>query len=144
MGKKSYSRPLIILLVEDNVADEVLIRETLLEEDDFPTVVQRVEDGMEALAFLRRTNKYTNAVRPDLVLLDLNLPRKNGFEVLEEIRSDSSLKDIPVIILTTSGAEEDVHKAHKLGADSYLFKPFDIHEFTDTIKKLNIPFFSGN
>jgi two-component system response regulator len=95
-----------------------------------------VEDGMEAMAFLRREGKYADVPRPDLVLLDLNLPKKDGREVLEEIKTDDELKRIPVVVLTTSQAEEDILRAYGLNANCYITKPVDLDQFVKVVNSI--------
>src|SRR5512135_1328983 len=114
--------PIDVLLVEDNPADVRLTVEALKEEKVYNNL-SVVSDGVEAMAFLRREGKYAKAARPDLILLDLNLPRKDGREVLEEIKNDDSLKVIPVVILTVSRSEEDILKSYNLHANCYISKP---------------------
>ena len=122
-----------ILLVEDNPGDVRLTREAL-KEGKILNHVSVVGDGVEALAFLRREDKYANAVRPDLILLDLNLPKKDGREVLAEIKADAGLKKIPVVILTTSAAEQDVLKTYDLHANCYITKPVDLEQFIKIVQ----------
>lgn len=121
-------RPVEILLVEDSPADVRLIKEALKEGKIFNTLTV-VEDGVEALAFLKRERRYAQAARPDLILLDLNLPRKDGREVLEVIKHDPELKQIPVVILTASNSGKDIVKSRELHADYYVTKPFDWEQF---------------
>ena len=121
-----------VLLVEDNEADVRLTREALREAGD--TVrLSSVADGEQALAFLRRLEGYADAPRPDIMLLDLNLPRKNGLEVLEEMRSDPDLVALPVIMLTSSRASSDVTACYSRGANAYVVKPLELDEFMDLI-----------
>jgi len=122
-----------ILLVEDNPGDVRLTREAL-KEGKILNHVSVVGDGVEALAFLRREDKYANAVRPDLILLDLNLPKKDGREVLAEIKADVGLKKIPVVILTTSAAEQDILKTYDLHANCYITKPVDLEQFIKIVQ----------
>jgi CheY-like chemotaxis protein len=135
------SKPLDILLVEDNPTDVLLIQEAL-KEDRLFNYLHLVEDGVEALDFLRQQGQYATAPRPDLILLDLNLPKKNGHEVLTEIKTNPDLKTIPVIILTTSRAEEDIVKAYGLQANSYVVKPIDFAGFTEVVRSIG-QFWSG-
>jgi CheY-like chemotaxis protein len=127
------SDPADILLVEDNPGDVRLTKEAF-EKGHIANNLHVVTDGMEALDFLYRRRDYADAPRPDIVLLDLNLPRKNGDEVLEEIRADSSLASIPIIILTSSEAQEDVIRSYELHANAYLTKPVDPAEFIDAVQ----------
>lgn len=120
--------PIEILLVEDNPADVRLTTEALKEEKVLNNL-NVVSDGVEAMAYLRGEGKYGKAPRPDLVLLDLNLPKKDGREVLKEIKEDPSLKTIPVVVLTVSNAEEDILKSYNLHANCYITKPVDLKQF---------------
>lgn len=124
----SGTRPIIILLVEDNEADVVLTQEAF-KEAKVLNELHVVNDGVEAMEFLRRQGPYVDKPRPDLVLLDLNMPRMDGRHVLEEIRKDPTLEMIPVVILTTSRAEEDVLRSYKLHANCYITKPVDFEQF---------------
>lgn len=124
-----------ILLVEDNPGDVRLTREAM-KEAKLRNQLHVVSDGVEALAFLRRQGPYANAVRPHLILLDLNLPRKDGREVLAEVKQDSDLRRIPVVILTTSEAEVDILKAYDLHANCYIAKPVDIEQFLTVVKSI--------
>lgn len=124
-----------ILLVEDNAGDARLAREAL-REARVRNHLSWVSDGVEALAFLRREGKYAQAPRPDLILLDLNLPRKGGREVLSEIKADDALKRIPVVVLTTSQAEEDIARAYQLSANCYIAKPVDLDQFMRVVRNI--------
>jgi len=124
-----------ILLVEDNPGDVRLTREAF-EEGQIANTLHVVTDGVEALDFLRRNGEYEDVPCPDIVLLDLNLPRKDGEEVLEEINDDPDLTRIPVVILTSSEAQEDILRSYELDANAYLTKPVDPGEFIDTIQSL--------
>jgi CheY-like chemotaxis protein len=124
-----------ILLVEDNPADVRLTQEAL-KNGKIQHQLQVVEDGVYAMALLRRQAPYTHAMRPDMILLDLNLPRKNGREVLAEIKADPELLRIPVIILTSSQAEEDILKTYDLHANGYIVKPVDLEQFFRIIKQI--------
>ena len=124
-----------ILLVEDNPADVRLTQEAL-KNGKIKHQLQVVEDGVDALALLRRQAPYTHAMRPDIILLDLNLPRKDGREVLAEIKADPDLRSIPVIILTTSQADEDILKTYNLHANGYIVKPVDLEQFFRIIKQI--------
>lgn len=124
-----------ILLVEDNPADVRLTKEAL-KEAKVRNNLSVVEDGVEAMEFLSQQGKYADAPRPDLILLDLNLPKKDGREVLEEIKQDSSLKRIPVVVLTTSQAEEDILRTYNLHANCYVTKPVDLDQFITIVKSI--------
>lgn len=124
-----------ILLVEDNPGD-VRLTEEALKEGKIVNELSVVNDGVEAIDFLRRKGKYENASRPDLILLDLNLPKKNGREVLAEIKSDEILRRIPVVILTVSKAEEDILKSYDLHANCYISKPIDFGQFTKVVRTI--------
>ncbi len=124
-----------ILMVEDDPGDADLTKE-LLEEAKVFINVNVVEDGVKAMSYLRQEEPYPNAVRPDLILLDLNLPRKDGREVLQEIKSDPNLKRIPVIILTTSDADEDILRSYNLGANSFVTKPVGLSQFAQIVKSI--------
>lgn len=126
-------RPLRILLIEDNPADVRLTKEAFREEGSL-TQVTVVEDGEEAIAFLRRQGRYSCAPRPDLILLDLNLPKKDGREVLAEIKSDRTLARTPVVVLTSSHADQDICLAYDLGANCYITKPVDLEQFLEVVK----------
>ncbi len=128
--------PVEILLVEDNPGDERLTREALREGKVYHNL-HWVKDGVQAMEFLRRQGKYASVPRPDIVLLDLNLPKKDGREVLEEIKSDAQLKCIPVVVLTTSKAEEDVLKTYGLHANCYVTKPVDLDKFIHVVKSID-------
>ena len=130
------SRPVEILLVEDNPGDERLTREALKEGKVYSNM-HWVKDGVEAMLYLRREGKFSGAVRPDIILLDLNLPKKDGREVLEEIKRDAQLKCIPVVVLTTSKAEEDVLKTYGLHANCYVTKPVDLDKFIHVVKSID-------
>ncbi len=129
------ARPLVILLVEDNPADVRLTREAF-REGKIQNTLHVVQDGVEALAFLRRQGPHTEAPRPDLILLDLNLPRKDGREVLAEIKDDPLLRRIPVVILTTSRSEADVLRTYDLHANCYVTKPVDLEQFFEVIRSV--------
>jgi CheY-like chemotaxis protein len=130
-----------ILLVEDDPGDVELTRETLADAKVL-TRLHVVGDGLEALAFLRREEKYAEAPRPDLVLLDLNLPRMDGRAFLAEIRADDRFKSIPVVVLTTSQAEEDIVKSYRLGANCYITKPVGLTEFTRVVNAIEAFWFT--
>jgi len=127
--------PIDILLVEDNPGDERLTREALKEGKVYSNL-HWVKDGVEAMEFLNRRGKYADAPRPDIILLDLNLPKKDGREVLQEIKSAEPLKRIPVVILTTSKAEEDVLRTYNLHANCYVTKPVDLDQFVTIVQSI--------
>jgi chemotaxis family two-component system response regulator Rcp1 len=124
-----------ILLVEDNAGDARLAQEAL-RESKITNILHIVSDGVQATDFLFRRNEYKNAVRPDLILLDLNLPKKDGREVLNEIKTDPDLRRIPVVILTMSKAEEDIIKSYNFHANCYITKPLDLEKFITVIKSI--------
>ena len=128
-------RPIEILLVEDSPSDAQLAIEAL-QTAKIANRLSRVEDGVEAMQFLRRQGPYREAPRPDLILLDLNLPRKDGREVLEELKTDPQLKQIPVVVLTTSRAEQDVLRSYALHANCYITKPVDFAQFMEVVKSI--------
>ena len=135
MHESPVLRPIEILLVEDNPGDVRLTREAL-KDAKMSNILHVVEDGALALDFLHRRGEYANARRPDLILLDLNLPRKNGREVLQEIKQDPRLKIIPVVILTTSQAEEDILGAYSEHANCYITKPVDFSQLTKIVRTI--------
>ena len=126
-------KPLEILLVEDNPGDVRLTREAM-KEGKVLDQLNVVMDGVEAMAYLRTEGKYKDATRPDLVLLDLNLPKKNGREVLQEIKEDPDLKRIPVVVLTISKNEQDILRSYDLHANCYITKPVDLEQFISVVK----------
>lgn len=128
-------KPIDILLIEDNPADVRLTLEAF-KEGKVNNTLHVVGNGEDAIAFLKQEGKYNNAPRPDIILLDLNLPKKDGREVLEEIKSEPLLKRIPVIILTTSKAEEDILRTYNLHANCYINKPVDVDEFITIAKSI--------
>ena len=128
--------PIEILLVEDNAADVRLTKEAL-REGKVHNRLTVARDGVEALEVLRRAGKYADAARPDLILLDLNLPRKDGREVLAEIKADDDLRRIPVVVLTTSSAELDIVKSYDLHANCYITKPVDLDKFVDVVRTID-------
>ena len=130
------SAPIEILLVEDNLGDMRLTQEALKEGKVYNNL-HWAKDGVEAIEFLNRRGKYESAPRPDIILLDLNLPRKDGREVLEEIKSDENLKQIPVVVLTTSKAEEDVARSYALHANCYVTKPVDLEKFIVVVQSID-------
>ncbi|MBD1871515.1 response regulator [Oculatella sp. FACHB-28] len=135
MSHAISGRPIEILLVEDNPGDVRLTRE-VLRDGKVNNHLNVVQDGTEALAFLYRQGNYSSAPRPDLILLDLNLPKKDGREVLVTIKEDNSLRRIPVVILTTSQAEEDILRAYNLHGNCYITKPVDLDQFIRIVKSI--------
>ena len=134
-------RELRVLLVEDDPGD-VVIAEEALRAGHVDSRLEVVSDGVEALAYLRNEGSYADAPRPDLILLDLNLPRKSGHEVLEEVKADPALRSIPVVVLTTSGLEEDVARCYDHYANVYVTKPVDFEQFTRVVKQIDDFFLS--
>jgi CheY-like chemotaxis protein len=132
----SEGRPIEILLVEDNAGDVRLTREAL-KEGKVRNNLSVARDGVEALSFLRREGDFAKAPRPDLILLDLNLPRKDGRDVLSEIKKEETLRRIPVVVLTTSKAEEDIVKTYELHANCYITKPVDLEQFIAVVKSID-------
>ena len=141
MNIEARLKPMEILLVEDSPTD-VLITQEAFEQDNLLNRLHVVENGVEALAFLRRQGQFTAAPRPDLILLDLNLPKKNGREVLVELKADEKLKLIPVVVLTTSNAEEDILKCYGLSANCYIIKPVDFANFVEVVQAIRHYWFS--
>ncbi len=129
------TRPIQILLVEDSPTDALLTIEAFAD-SGFASVIHRVDNGVQALAYLRREPPYTEGPRPDLVLLDWNLPRKSGREVLEEIKTDPGLMSIPILVLSTSRSETDVSSSYRLHANCYIAKPVDYVRFTDVVRSV--------
>lgn len=134
MNRQSRS-PIEILLIEDNVGDVRLTQEAL-KEGKVHNNMSVVNDGVAALAFLRHLPPYTNSPHPDLILLDLNLPKKGGLEVLSEIKNDENLKRIPVVVLTTSQAEQDIIHSYEIHANAYVTKPVDLEQFILVVKSI--------
>ncbi len=141
MNGNGSGKPIEILLVEDNPGDVRLTVEAL-KEGKLRNNMNVVGDGEQALAYLRREVPYVDAPRPDLVLLDLNLPRKDGREVLADMKEDDDLKRIPVVVLTTSKAEEDILKMYNLHANCYITKPVDLDQFMNVVKSIEAFWFS--
>ncbi len=135
MAETIRLNPAQVLLVEDNVDDVELTLEAL-KDSKVRMDIHVVSDGIDAMNFLHRKDEYAGKPRPDLVLLDLNLPKMDGREVLKALREDPELTDIPVVVLTTSSAEEDICKAYKLHANCYISKPLDFIQFSTVIKKI--------
>jgi chemotaxis family two-component system response regulator Rcp1 len=135
MQRDHLARPVEILLVEDSPGDIRLTHEAL-KESKLLIHLNVVEDGIQAMAYLRREGQYVRAVQPDLILLDLNLPKKDGREVLSDLKADPGLKHLPVVILTSSSAEQDIVKSYHLGANCYITKPVDLEQFVKVVKSI--------
>ena len=131
----NVDKPVEILLAEDNPGDVVLTKKAL-EQGKLANNLHVVEDGVEAMEYLRQEGEYADAVRPDLILLDLNMPRKDGKAVLEELSEDADLGRIPVVVLTSSESEEDIAKSYELSANAYLTKPVDFDGFVEIVNRL--------
>jgi len=141
MNTEKSQESIDILLVEDSPSDALLAKEALLA-SKVSNTLHAVTDGVEALAYLHQEGKYASARRPDLILLDLNLPRKDGREVLAEIKADERYKRIPVVVLTTSSEERDVFESYGQHANCYIIKPLDFHEFADVVDQIEEFWFS--
>ncbi|MCX4919320.1 response regulator [Streptomyces sp. NPDC060011] len=128
--------PIDVLLVEDDPGDELMTREAF-EDNKIGNTLHVVRDGEEALDFLYKRGAHTGAPQPDLILLDLNLPKYDGRQVLEEIKSDPALSHIPVVVLTTSAAEEDILRSYKLHANAYVTKPVDLDQFIAAVRQID-------
>jgi CheY-like chemotaxis protein len=128
-------RPVEILLVEDNQGDVGLIEE-VLEETKIRRHLHIAEDGEEAMLFLHREGKFSGFPRPDIILLDLNSPKKDGREVLKEIKEDDNLRSIPIVVLTTSNSEKDINRSYELHANAYITKPLNLDEFITVVKSI--------
>lgn len=135
MNSSGGGRPIQILMVEDN-PDDIELTVEALKDARVANHLTVVQDGEEALSYLRCRGKYAQAVRPDLILLDLNMPRKNGRDVLRDIKNDPKLKRIPVVILTTSQAEEDILHTYDLHANCYITKPVDFNQFLKVVRSI--------
>ena len=133
---RAEGTPIEVLLVEDDPGD-VLMTQEAFEEHKVRNRLTVVSDGAEALAYLRREGPFTEAQRPDLILLDLNLPRRDGREVLEEIKKDEDLGRIPVVVLTTSSADEDILRSYQLHANAYVTKPVDFDQFIKAVRQID-------
>jgi two-component system, chemotaxis family, response regulator Rcp1 len=141
MNPNSFGNPVRILVVDDDPVDVRLMLEAL-RESKVLAIMDTVNDGMEAMAYLRREGQYSRAIRPDLVLLDLNMPKKDGREVLGEIKADPDLRRIPVVILTTSNADRDIIQTYDMGANAYVVKPVDLDQLVTIVKKIEDFWFS--
>lgn len=135
MSTTAASRPVHLLLVEDNAADAFLVK-AFLRNSRLTNTLHQVQDGEAAMSFLRQQDEYVDAPRPGLILLDLNLPKKDGREVLEELKADPNLKTIPVIVMTGSAAAQDILMSYELQASCYVTKPSDLDEFNRTMASL--------
>lgn len=135
MDAESLGRPIEVLLVEDDPADVELTLE-VMDRTRLKVQMNVVKDGVEAMEYLRRDGKYTDSIRPDLILLDLNMPRKDGREVLREIKADEGLKSIPVVILTTSDSDEDIIMTYATGANCYITKPVGLDQFIKVVRSI--------
>ncbi len=136
MQSNNFVKAIDILLIEDNPGDVDLTREALADSSKLLNTLHVAEDGEEALDFLYKRGKFSEASRPDLIILDLNLPKKDGREVLAEIKEDDNLKRIPVVILTTSKAEEDVLRSYNLHANCYIAKPLNLDQFLHIVQSI--------
>ncbi|MEU9748285.1 response regulator [Streptomyces niveus] len=136
MSTSPQPRPVEVLLVEDDAGDELMTREAF-EDNRIGNTLHVVRDGLEALDFLYQREDHTEAPRPDLILLDLNLPKYDGRQVLEKIKSDPELSSIPVVVLTTSAAEEDILRSYKLHANAYVTKPVDLEQFIKAVQQID-------
>lgn len=141
MSTRAAARPVEVLLVEDNPGDVRLTREAL-RDGKVSNNLSVVQDGVEAMRFLRREGPYADAPRPDVVLLDLNLPKKDGRQVLQDIKGDEALRTIPVVILTSSEAERDISGAYALQANCYITKPVDLDQFITVVRSIEDFWFS--
>ena len=141
MAKHRDSQPIDILMVEDSL-DDIEITMEALKNTKINNNLVSVRDGVEAMALLRKEGEYEDAARPDLILLDLNMPRMDGRQVLEQIKSDPDLQKIPVVVLTTSAAEEDVLKAYELHANCYITKPVGLEQFAKVVTSIEDFWFS--
>jgi two-component system, chemotaxis family, response regulator Rcp1 len=141
MAENTAIKPIEILLVEDSPSDVIMTKEAF-DYSKLSNKMHVVENGLDALSFLRREGRYVQETRPDLILLDLNLPKKNGREVLEELKADTDLKIIPVVILTSSRAEEDVLKSYGLHANCYVVKPLEFDNLIEVVRCIHQFWFS--
>ncbi|MBI5359604.1 MAG: response regulator [Planctomycetes bacterium] len=135
MNQENQIKPIDILLVEDDPGDARLTKEAM-KDTKLRNNIFHVTDGEEAMAFLRKEGRYADVPCPDLILMDLNLPKRNGIEVLAEIKNNKNLKRIPVVILTVSSAEEDILKSYNLHANCYITKPIDLNQFMNVVKSI--------
>jgi CheY-like chemotaxis protein len=128
--------PVRILVVDDDPGDVLMIEEAL-EGSDVDKAIDVVSDGQEAMEFLRREGRHTDAVRPDMILLDLNMPRMDGRQVLSEVKRDEDLRTIPIVVLTTSNADTDILGSYNLQANAYVTKPIDLDDFNDVVRRID-------
>lgn len=135
MDPKKAKRPIEILLVEDNSADSQLVQRAFRTAGS-PVSFSVIEDGVQAMAYLRQADAFRDAVRPDLIMLDLNLPGKDGHQILRELKSDPELKEIPVVIYSGSAAQKDVRLSYRLGGNCYVRKPVDLDDFFGVISSI--------
>ncbi|MET8912372.1 response regulator [Micromonospora sp. NPDC004551] len=135
MGQGTPS-PVRILVVDDDPGDVLMIEEAL-EDSDVEKVIDVVNDGQEAMEFLRREGRHTEARRPDVILLDLNMPRMDGRQVLGEVKRDEDLRTIPIVVLTTSNADTDILGSYTLQANAYVTKPIDLDDFNDVVRRID-------
>ncbi|GGJ96833.1 two-component system response regulator [Pilimelia anulata] len=133
---ETKQQPIVVLLVEDDPGDEMMTREAF-EENKVANDLRVVRDGEEALDFLYRREPYADAPRPDLILLDLNLPKYDGREILARLKADENLRTIPIVVLTTSKAEEDIVRSYRLHANAYVTKPVDFEQFIDVVRQID-------
>ncbi|GAA3782997.1 response regulator [Micromonospora maritima] len=131
-----HPNPVRILVVDDDPGDVLMIEEAL-EESDVEKVIDVVADGEEAMEFLRREGRHVEAQRPDVILLDLNMPRMDGRQVLGEVKRDENLRTIPIVVLTTSNADTDVVSSYTLQANAYVTKPIDLDDFNDVVRRID-------
>jgi CheY-like chemotaxis protein len=136
MTSGKTAKPIDILLIEDNPGDVRLTREAL-KEAKVRNTLQVVQDGEEAMAYLQRVGRYKDATRPDVIFLDLNLPRKTGLEVLKDVKADNDLRRIPIVVITTSSAEQDIIRSYDLHANCYVTKPVDLGQFLEVVKSID-------
>lgn len=130
------SSPVRILVVDDDPGDVLMIEEALAD-SDVEKIIDVVSDGQEAMEFLRREGRHTGAKRPDVILLDLNMPRMDGRQVLGEVKSDEDLRTIPIVVLTTSNADTDIVGSYTLQANAYVTKPIDLDDFNDVVRRID-------
>jgi len=135
LSEKPGPHPVQILIIEDNPADARLVRE-VMRDSKILNEIQWVPDGVEALAFLRRQGKYASSPRPNIIFLDLNMPRKDGRDVLREVKADAGLRSIPIVVMTSSQAEEDIARAYDQHANCYVRKPIDFAQFHEVVKSI--------